>query len=275
MNTIPRLALLLALFCASVVSAAPSSATANVGQSATFSVTADGTTPFTYQWKKNGVNIPTANAATYSIASLVVTDAGAYTVQVGNSAGSATSDTATLIVNGPPGFSTQPTSLAVNVGQPASFTVVAVGTPPPTLQWQKNGVNITGATSATYTIANCATTDAGSYSCIATNAAGSKTSTAATLTVNVVPPSNLQVTVTIAMSTGANAGRGLAVNLTAAATATSYQWFRNGRPIPGATGPSYTVANAALNIGSSYSATARTGNLTIKSPVAVSLDRNR
>jgi hypothetical protein len=65
-----------------------------VGGKVTISVAADGTQPFTYQWKKDGVNITGASASTYVIASAKVTDAGNYTVVVSNLAGSTLSDTA-------------------------------------------------------------------------------------------------------------------------------------------------------------------------------------
>jgi hypothetical protein len=70
-----------------------------------------------------------------------------------------------------------------------TFHVVAAGSPAPTLQWQKDGVNLTnggrisGATSDALTLTNLLSSDAGSYVAIATNSGGSVTSNAATLTV--------------------------------------------------------------------------------------------
>lgn len=75
---------------------------ANVGQSVTFSVTADGTQPFTYQWAKNGAAIVGATAATYVIPTAAATDAASYTVTVANAAGSTQSDTGTLLIIVPP-----------------------------------------------------------------------------------------------------------------------------------------------------------------------------
>jgi glucose/arabinose dehydrogenase len=77
----------------------------------------------------------------------------------------------------------QPASATVVAGDPVSFTVSASGAIPFTYQWQKNNVNIPGATAATYQIAQTAAGDAGSYRCIVTNGIGSATSNAATLTV--------------------------------------------------------------------------------------------
>ena len=78
-----------------------SSAAAPVGKTVTFSVTADGTTPFTYQWKKGGIDIPGATGATYKIVGVQLSNAGNYTVAVTNSVGSATSDIAALTVSNP------------------------------------------------------------------------------------------------------------------------------------------------------------------------------
>jgi glucose/arabinose dehydrogenase len=82
-----------------------------------------------------------------------------------------------------PAITNQPASVTIISGQPASFSVNASGATPMTYQWKKNGVNITGATSTTYTIPVVVAADAGSYTVTATNSFGSATSTAATLTV--------------------------------------------------------------------------------------------
>ncbi|WP_164472877.1 InlB B-repeat-containing protein [Cohnella candidum] len=77
----------------------PADQTVTQGQSASFSVTAGGDEPLSYQWKKDGTNINGANAATFTIASAQSGDAGVYTVEVTNGGGSVTSNPATLVVN--------------------------------------------------------------------------------------------------------------------------------------------------------------------------------
>src|SRR5437867_7973518 len=73
----------------------------------------------------------------------------------------------------------------LTASQTATFAVVAAGTAPLGYQWQKNGVNIAGATSASYTTATTTTADSGStFRVVVTNTAGTVTSSAATLTVN-------------------------------------------------------------------------------------------
>lgn len=85
------------------ITAQPASLTRNVGEAATFSVTATGSAPISYQWRRNGADIPGATAATYAIASVLPGDAGDYTVFVSNAGGTATSNVATLLVNIPGG----------------------------------------------------------------------------------------------------------------------------------------------------------------------------
>lgn len=85
--------------------------------------------------------------------------------------------------NQAPAIVNQPVSATVVERDPVSFTVAASGATPLSYQWQKNGVNINGATAATYQIQQTAAADAGSYRCIVTNPIGSVTSNAATLTI--------------------------------------------------------------------------------------------
>ncbi|EBK1870995.1 hypothetical protein T022_001011 [Salmonella enterica subsp. enterica serovar Tennessee] len=81
----------------------------------------------------------------------------------------------------------QPVDKALTEGQTLTLTVAAAATDnsPLTYQWQKDGSDISGATSATYTKANVAEVDEGSYACIVSSpTAGSVTSNPATVTVS-------------------------------------------------------------------------------------------
>jgi len=99
-----------------------------------------------------------------------------------------------------PAIVTQPANLTVASGQTATFFVVATGTAPLSYRWQKNGTNISGATSASYTTSTLASADNGAtFRVVVTNAAGSAASNSATLTVNSAsgtpsPPSGNDVT---------------------------------------------------------------------------------
>ena len=91
------------------------------------------------------------------------------------------SDAATLAFV--PAITTQLSSSTVISGGAASFSVVATGTSPLAYQWKKDGSSISGATSSTYTIASTKTADAGSYTVVVTNSAGSVTSNSTVLTI--------------------------------------------------------------------------------------------
>lgn len=92
--------------------------------------------------------------------------------------------------NNAPVIVEQPVAVSVPQGQPAVFSVKATGGSPLSYQWRKNSTNIAGATAASYTIANVQPADAGTYSVVVTNGAGSATSRGAQLTVAAVntPP---------------------------------------------------------------------------------------
>jgi hypothetical protein len=88
----------------------------------------------------------------------------------------------------PPTITTQPQSQSVKSGQRAEFTVAATGTAPLEYQWRKDTTVIVGATNATFSIAAVTADDAGAYTVVVRNAAGSRTSEPATLTVLPPPP---------------------------------------------------------------------------------------
>ena len=239
------------------------------GQTATFTVVAAGTAPLSYQWQKNGVNITGATSAGYTTPATTTSDSGStFAVVVSNTAGTVTSATATLTVNAAPvapTITTQPANQTVTAGQTATFTVVAAGTAPLSYQWQKNGVNITGATSASYTTPATTTSDSGStFAVVVSNTAGTVTSATATLTVNAAPvaptittqPANQTVT----------AGQTATFTVVAAGTAPlSYQWQKNGVNITGATSASYTTpATTTSDSGATFRAvvTNSAGNAT-------------
>ncbi|MEK7415069.1 MAG: immunoglobulin domain-containing protein, partial [Planctomycetota bacterium] len=168
----------------------PLSASVTVGASAAFTVVATGNPAPTYQWRRNGVNISGATAASYITPATVLADSGSsFVCVVSNSQGFVTSNPATVTVTNvlsAPVISTQPVSASVTAGATAMFTVVATGNPAPTYQWQRNGANISGATSASYSTPVTVLADSGSsYVCVVSNSLGVVTSTAAILTVTV------------------------------------------------------------------------------------------
>jgi hypothetical protein len=218
------------------ITAQPGSRTNVAGTTASFAVQASGTAPLSYQWQFNGTNL-TANsqfsgvtASSLTISNVQAANAGNYTVVVTNSAGTTTSLAAALTVIGPPGILTQPMSQTVIAGTNLSFSVTAFGTPPLNYQWRFQGTNLinggqfSGVTTPTLTINNVLSANAGGYSVLITNMAGSVTSSVATLTV-LVPP-----TFTSQPQSRTN-NVGTTSIFSAAATGTAplaYQWQLNG-----------------------------------------------
>jgi plastocyanin len=221
---------------APTITAQPSGTNVLAGKSATFSVVASGTAPLGYYWLKNGVNLTNggnvsgANTATLTLTNIAATDAANYSVLVSNSVGSVTSSNAALAINSPPTISTQPVSQILVAGSTSQFTVTAGGSAPLAYQWLKNGAvvanggNVSGATTATLSLATLSSADAAIYSAVVTNSSGSITSSVAALTV-LLPPAIVTQPVSASVSAGTN------VSFTVIASGTaplSYQWLKNG-----------------------------------------------
>lgn len=172
-----------------LITSRPLSQHVEVGQAVSFSVTASGPS-LGYQWLKNGAVIAGATSPTYSIASAQNGDVANYTVRITSGAVTETATAKLLVGTATAGITitSQPSSVTVNAGQPATFTVAAAGTGL-SYQWLKNGGAIGGANGPSYTIAAAAAADAGVYAVRITSGATTVTSVSATLTVNGSQPS--------------------------------------------------------------------------------------
>jgi hypothetical protein len=220
------------------------------GQSATFTVAVVGTVPLSYQWQKNGAALSGATSASYTISPTTTDDSSQFRVVVSNAAGSVTSKIAVLTVTSAPFITTQPTGQLVNLGQTAAFVAVASGTAPLSYQWMKNGSNVSGAASASYTTPPATAFDNGSqFQVVVSNSAGSVTSKIAALTVTSAPSITTQPTAQLV-----NVGQTAAFVVVASGTAPlSYQWMKNGSTVSGAESASYTTPSAtALDNGSQF-----------------------
>ena len=240
------------------ISTQPQDQSVFTSQNATFTVVASGTGPLSYQWYYNN-NTPITNAtgSSLTITNAQVTDTGGYSVIVTNAYGSASSGTANLTVSTPtaPSIVSQPQDLTVLPGQNAVFTVTASGSAPLGYQWYDNNTLLPNATSGTLTVSNVQPSDAGSYYVVVSNFVSTATSSNAVLTVNtnpVAPTFTSQPTSQIVLTGGT-----AVFNAVAAGTATiTYQWDKNGAPIPGATSSMLTLANVQSTDAGSYTLTA-------------------
>ena len=193
-DTIGQVVVLTVLVPPGDLSVMPSNAIVIQGESTNLTVSATGTRPLAYQWRKEGADLPGATNAVFSLVNAQTNDAGNYSVVITNVAGGATSQVAVLTVLVPPtDLSIIPTNAAVIQGNNLIFAVSATGTLPLAYQWRKEGTNLLGATNTIYPLINAKTSDAGNYSVVITNMAGSATSQVAALTV-LVPPTILPLT---------------------------------------------------------------------------------
>ncbi len=140
----------------------------------------------------------------------------------------------------PPTITTQPLSLAVFAGQPATFNVTAVGAEPLCYQWQCNGAGIPGATNTDFSLSAAQSTNAGSYVVRVTNLLGVIFSQPALLAV-LAPPTIVSVT----PSNRLNAAGSVATFAVVASGAAplSYQWQFNGGALPAETNATLTMNN--------------------------------
>jgi hypothetical protein len=183
-----------------------------------------------------------ATSSTFTLAGISTYSAASYDVTVSNNLGSVTSAAAVITLGAAPTFTVPVNAVVVPVGQSATFTAVATGTPAPTYQWRKNGTSIPGATASNYAITNASAADVATYDVIITNSLGSSTSNGATLTLLSAPTITSQ-------PAAVTAQKGQTVTLRVVASAvpdiTGYQWRKNGQSISG--NSSAATATLVLN----------------------------
>jgi hypothetical protein len=158
---------------------APQHRTNYVGIRAVFEVTADGTGPLAYQWRRNGTNllngsnISGATSRTLTLAGVSISDAASYDVIV-TGFGSVTSAPAALALidyqaNQVPVITAQPQDRTNYPGSTANFSVAVSTNGPFSFQWRKDGSNlldggnVSGATTWNLTLANVSPLDAANY----------------------------------------------------------------------------------------------------------------
>ena len=217
----------------------PISRSTNVGATVTFSASVNNPTPSSFQWRKEGNNIPNATGMSYTLYNVQFADSGNYSVFVSNGAGGTTSSNAVLQVGIAPAITSQPSSLIVTQAQSANFSVTATGT---SLNyfWKKDGRFISGQTNSSIIFATVVPANAATYTCQVSNFLGSITSTGAVLTV-VYPPTISVQPVSQTIGVGSN----FTVNVMASGyPAVVCQWRQDGMSIGGASNASYSVVNA-------------------------------
>ena len=228
------------------------------GSSVTFTAapTNGGTAP-TYQWKVNGTAVSGATSSTYTTTTLAVGSNAVTCVMTSNLTGvtgsPATSNTITVTVNTSvtPSVSITSTATSICSGQNITFTATPTnGGITPAYQWKNNGTAISGATSSTYSSTGLANNAV--ITCVLTSNASCPTTTTATsnsITITIV--TSVTPSVSIVPGGGTSICSGQSVTLTATptngGTSPTYQWYKNGTAIGGATASTYTTTTLANN----------------------------
>ena len=250
-----------------LIGSQPASTTAPGGQPFNLPLAASAAGDLTCQWFKDGVAVPGATATTLAIADLGAADAGSYSCALASAlngtVATLTSNAAQLAVVGQPVITTQPLGGTYIPGDQLQLILVAKpsGLGQLGYQWYKDGVKLASQTSAILIIQTLADSDSGTYTCVVTNyrnvVSASVTSQPAVVVVRQSPIFNSQPFSTTATE-GTTAS--FSVNATGPGTIT-YQWYRNGSLIPGATATGYTTPKLTLaDDQSKFYCTASNGN---------------
>jgi hypothetical protein len=239
-----------------VITSQPNDLTVSQGASATFSAQATGQN-LSYQWKRNGVDISNARNSSYTVSSTSIATAGEYSVVVSSDNGSqpVTSRAAKLIVT----FPLADLTINENTSPVLSVSVTGTGLK---YQWFKDGMPLRGQTNSTLTLKDITVDQAGTYSVEVTDADGNKfTSQSSKVTVNAVLPEITTQPSNVSVYTAGNATMRVMVK----GAGHSYQWKKDGEPIPGETRNTLSLSDIILADAGEYSVSVKNSVGTVTS----------
>ncbi len=227
---------------APVIRTQPASVLVTEGFTANFSVVATGTN-LSYQWFKGLTPLDGETKSTLSIIDVLPANAGSYHVVVSNDASNVRSFSARLTVNAiviAPVITTDPASVTVTEGNLLALTVVATGSNL-TYQWYQDGLPISGAILATYSVGAVALGDAGFYQVVVSNTGGSVLSSGTV--VSVTPLLTAPVISQQPLSVTAALGTEVTFSVTASGVGNEYEWLKDGDVIDEATTDTLTISS--------------------------------
>jgi hypothetical protein len=227
-----------------VITAPPADVTSCPGTTANFSISATGT-GLSYQWYKSTGPISGQTNSTLSLANVSAADAGAYKVAVSGTCGVPLTKSATLFVNANTIVTMPPTNTIVCPGTTANFAVNATGSGL-TYQWYNAAGPIGGQTGSTLSVSNVGAADVGQYTVVVGGACGLPVTNSAYLLLNfpTVITNSLQ---------NATSCPGSSVFLVVGATASSFQWYKDGSPLNNQTMPFLQLDNVTAADAGVYS----------------------
>lgn len=249
----------------------PTNIDATLNELVVFRVTAIGTEPLYYQWRRNGIILV---GETNSELMLIIDNIdlqGTFDVIVSNHIGSALSRQAILTIGEPPFITNQPDIITKIAGEEAVFAVEVTGSPPLFYQWKYFGIDIPGETNSTLRIPHVTANDEGFYSVLIANKYGFVNSSDIMLTV-LYPPLITQHPQSVSLKSGD------ALYLMVDAHGTeplSYQWFKNDQPLLGEVNSFLNIPNVGIENSGNYwalvmnevgFATSRVATVTIEEP---------
>jgi uncharacterized delta-60 repeat protein len=223
----------------------PSVRQGSLGYSLTFKVVMNGEGgPFTYQWKKGSANVG-SNSDTYTMSSPTAADNGLYSVVVTGPSlstqtnNSVTSTTCAVIVVDGPGVAAPVSPPAVAEGADVELSADISGDPATqTIQWFRDGVAVLGANSATLSLCGVTIANSGDYTVQVTGPGPN----GKPITVTSSPPASVVIVDNAPKIVPGQMGKTVTLVATAGSTKTlkttvnpptqTFQWFKNGGPLP-------------------------------------------
>ncbi len=236
----------------------PTNQTVSAGSEVTLTVGAGGFAPLAYQWQLAGNPVAGATASSYILYPATAATAGDYTVVVTNLYGSVTSAVATLTVNPIPAVVIRwPTASPITYGESLAASTLSGGSAEVDGAFGFTSPSTVPETGTCWQNISFIPGDTNSYTAVS---AMVSVTVSPTLAVS-APPTNQTV---------ANGGP---VNLTVTAGGSapfSYQWFKNGGLVIGATNSTLSIASAVLtDSGVYYALITNAAGLTLTEPAAV------
>lgn len=254
----------------------------NATTNVTFTVSALGNGPISYQWVKNSIQIPGATNSNLTITNVQVSDDGEYSALIMDNIATIPSLPARLIPMVPLTIVQRMMSVTNLAGSDVSFSIGISGYPPPFgYQFRKGSTilspwMIVTSSNYTFTLTKIQPSDAGTYRIVVTNMA-SPSGVAGSATLTVLSPPVITV-----QPISRTVDAGLTVNFAVTAVGTTplyYQWYRNGVAVIGATSMTLSVSNVRVGINDGAytvvitnkygSVTSDVARLTVREPVFI------
>ncbi|KAL5486475.1 hypothetical protein EMCRGX_G018961 [Ephydatia muelleri] len=218
-----------------------------IGTNATLTCTIDDVlrgANVSYQWTKNGVLLSGRTQANLNIINVGIVDQGAYGcgISVGGVSISSTTVNLTIFVPQPTVASVNPVAIGTNATLTCTIDDVLRGANV-SYQWTKNGVPLSGRTQANLNIINVGIVDQGAYGCGISVGGVSNSSTTVNLTIIVPQPT---ITSINPVAIGTNATLTCTIDDVLRGANVSYQWTKNGVPLPGSTQANLNIINVGI-----------------------------